>query len=116
MVRRLIEVNSTEAIVSATRAMKNRFDSTPLLGTIACPTLVIGGEEDTLVPRADLDGMRAAIPAAESVMIPRAGHLTNLEAPPAFNSAMAQFLEDVHEAYVCLAAPPPGGVCLLAPG
>jgi pimeloyl-ACP methyl ester carboxylesterase len=93
MVRPMIEVNPVEALVAATRAMKMRVDSTPLLGTIGCPTLVIGGEEDELMPRADFEAMRMGIPGADSIMIPRAGHLTNLEAPTTFNAAMARFLE-----------------------
>jgi pimeloyl-ACP methyl ester carboxylesterase len=94
-VRELIEINTVEAIASALRAMKARPDSTPWLGSIRCPTLIVSGEEDALIPAADIDAMRQAIPQASLVSIPQAGHLTNLEAPGAFNDALAAFLTGV---------------------
>ena len=36
--------------------------------------------------------MREAVPNGTHVVVPRAGHLTNLESPGAFNSALAAFL------------------------
>lgn len=92
-VRGLIEMNSTEGIISATRAMKTRPDSTALLSSIACPTFVVGGSEDAAVPEEDLLAMRAAIPGAGFVMVPRVGHLSNLEAPRTFNEALTGFLQ-----------------------
>jgi pimeloyl-ACP methyl ester carboxylesterase len=94
-VRRLIEANSTAAITAALRAMKGRPDSTPLLATVGCPSLVIAGEEDALIPAADIAAMRLAIPGTREVTIPRAGHLTNLEAPAAFNQALSEFLMSI---------------------
>lgn len=94
-VRELIEINTVEAIVSALRAMKARPDSTPWLASIRCPTLIVSGEEDALIPAADIDAMRQAIPQASLVSIPKAGHLTNLEAPGAFNDGLAAFLTSV---------------------
>jgi len=92
-IRRLIEGNSTEGLISAIHAMKARPDSTPLLSSIACPTLVVGGAEDGAVPEEDLLAMRGAIPGADFVMVPRVGHLSNLEAPRTFNDALAGFLQ-----------------------
>jgi pimeloyl-ACP methyl ester carboxylesterase len=92
VVRELIEANATDAIVAALRAMKVRPDSTPLLAQISCPALIISGEEDAVIPAAEMDAMHAAIPRAAARAIPRAGHLSNLEAPHAFNDAIAEFL------------------------
>jgi len=92
-VRRLIEMNSKDGIISATRAMKTRPDSTPLLSSVVCPTLVVGGAEDAAVPQEDLLAMREAIPGADFVMVPQVGHLSNLEAPRTFNDALAGFLQ-----------------------
>jgi pimeloyl-ACP methyl ester carboxylesterase len=92
VVRELIEANATDAIVAALRAMKVRPDSTPLLAQISCPALIISGEEDAVIPAAEMDAMHAAIPRAAARAIPRAGHLSNLEAPHAFNDAIADFL------------------------
>jgi len=39
--------------------------------------------------------MTAAIPGAELVILPGAGHLSNLEAPMAFTDALARFLSRI---------------------
>lgn len=91
-VGRMIRANSSEAIAAALGALRDRPDSTPLLETIDCPTLIIGGEEDALIPRTDTDAMHAAITGSRLVMLPRVGHLGNLEDARGFNSALAEFL------------------------
>lgn len=91
-VRMLIARNTPEAVVSALGAMKTRPDSAPLLPALGCPALVVCGEEDVLTPPAESDAMAAALPSATTVLIPGAGHLSNLEAPLAFNQALADFL------------------------
>ena len=65
----------------------------PLLETIAVPTLVVVGDEDTLTPPAASETMASALPSATLVVIPQAGHLSNLEQPQAFNAAVLSFLE-----------------------
>jgi len=90
--RDLILANSTEAIAGAILALRDRPDSTPLLETIRCPTLIVVGDEDALTPPELSEGMQHAIPGAELVVIPRAGHLSNLEQPEEFNRALARFL------------------------
>jgi pimeloyl-ACP methyl ester carboxylesterase len=90
--KELCESQSPTAIEGAIRAMLDRPDSTPLLGTIAVPTLVVVGQEDALTPPAESDVVRAAVPRATLVQLPRAGHLSNLETPDAFNAAVSAFL------------------------
>lgn len=92
VLRRLILRNTPEAVASAVRAIKLRDDATTWLSSIACPALVICGAEDVLTPPSDSEAMAASIPNAELVVLPRAGHLSNLEAPMAFTGAVAQFL------------------------
>lgn len=91
-VRRLIKQQSPVAIRSAIHRMMDRPDSTPLLPNIKVPTLVITGEEDELIPVDESRAMAKAIPGATLVIIPRAGHLANLEQPEAFNQALHEFL------------------------
>ncbi len=91
-VRELIMRNTPEAVISALGAMKTRPDSMPLLAELACPSLVICGEEDVITPMADSEAMADALRHATLVRIPRAGHLSNLEAPLAFNDALGRFL------------------------
>ena len=87
-VRRLIKQQSPIGIRSAIQRMMHRADSTPLLGQTKLPTLVITGDEDELIPVDESRSMAAAVPGATLVIIPKAGHLANLEQPDAFNSAL----------------------------
>jgi pimeloyl-ACP methyl ester carboxylesterase len=87
-VRRLIVVNSTEAIVGALGALKTRPDATPMLAEIGCPTVIIAGAEDAIVPVAEAEAMHGAIRESSLVVIPRVGHLSNLEAPGLWGRAM----------------------------
>jgi len=87
-VHRLIEQNPVDGIAAALEALKARPDSTPLLSTIACPTTVVSGSEDALIPVADSEAMHAAIPGSRLVVLPRVGHLSNLEDPRGFREAL----------------------------
>jgi pimeloyl-ACP methyl ester carboxylesterase len=91
-VRSIIEGNSVDAISGAITALMSRPDSSPLLSTIHCPTLIVVGEEDVLTPPGVSEGMHTAIAGSELVVIPAAGHLANLEHPEAFNAALEAFL------------------------
>jgi pimeloyl-ACP methyl ester carboxylesterase len=75
--------------------MKDRPDSSPLLGAIACPTLVVVGEHDALTPPDVSRDMQARIAGATLEILPDAGHMSNLENPDAFNRALARFLDEV---------------------
>ena len=92
----MIRANTGEAIAAALAALRDRPDSTPLLSSIDCPTLIIAGDEDALIPRADADAMHTGIKGARLVMLPRVGHLGNLEDPQGFNSALSLFLSQEH--------------------
>ena len=63
-----------------------------LLPRIACPTLVMTGELDAWAPPAQHEAIAAAIPDAELVIVPGAGHMIQLEAPGAVNAAIADWL------------------------
>jgi len=91
-VREMILSTPPVGIARALRGMAARADSTPLLGTIKVPTLVLVGEEDVLTPPAESEAMAKAIPGAQLVKIAKAGHLSNLEQPAAFNQALQGFL------------------------
>jgi 3-oxoadipate enol-lactonase len=53
---------------------------------------VIVGEEDEVTPPEVARQMAEAIPSAQLVVLPSAGHLANVEAPEAFNEAVRTFL------------------------
>ena len=91
-VRRLIKQQSPIGIRRAIQRMMDRPDSTPLIARTTLPTLVITGDEDELIPVDESRSMAAAVPGATLVVIPKAGHLANLEQPDAFNNALTTFL------------------------
>ena len=91
-VREIALKNSVEGVAGAIAAMRDRPDSTAQLAKISVPVLVLVGEEDTLTPPADSEAIRSHITRAHLVDIPRAGHLSNLEAPDEFSAALADFL------------------------
>lgn len=62
------------------------------LPRIQAPALVVVGAEDEAYLRA-AEVMSAKLPAATHVVIPRAGHIVNIEEADAFNAAVAAFLE-----------------------
>ncbi len=84
---------SVEAVIAGLKALRDRPDATPDLKAIAVPTLVIVGEEDTVTPPAKAEAIAKAIPGAKLVVLPRVGHLSNLEDTMAFNDALGHFLQ-----------------------
>jgi pimeloyl-ACP methyl ester carboxylesterase len=91
-VRAMIMSTPVTGIAGDLMAIAERPDSTPQLRTIACPSLVIVGEQDGLTMPADARRIADGIPGARLEIIPGAGHLSNLEAPDAFNRALRSFL------------------------
>ena len=94
-VRDLILANPPRGITDALAGLAARADSTPTLRQIRVPTLIVCGEEDVITPPAEAEAMQAAIPGSTLELIPKAGHLANLEAPDAFNRALEAFLRRV---------------------
>lgn len=90
-----IERADPAAVIAAQRAMAERPDATAQLPTIQVPTLVVVGEEDTLSPPAEAEAMVRDLPIAKLALIPRAGHLSNLENPGAFNRAVRDFMSQI---------------------
>jgi pimeloyl-ACP methyl ester carboxylesterase len=62
------------------------------LEEVAVPTLVIVGGDDRLTPPRASEVLAAAIPGARLEVLPGAGHLSNIEAPEAFNRLLEDFL------------------------
>lgn len=71
------------------------IDVTDRLKEIACPTLVIVGEQDMGTPPAMARAIHENLPGSELCIIPSAAHLSNIEQAQAFNEAVSRFLERV---------------------
>src|SRR6267142_1158401 len=87
-VKELIRKQRPEAVAQASVAMAGRADSTKDLATIDVPTAVIVGESDSLTPLANAKTLHDGIPGSSLTVIPDAGHLSNIEAPEAFEKAI----------------------------
>jgi len=91
-VTKLILRQPVPGILGALRAMRERPDSTPLLGQIRVPVLVVAGDDDQIAPAEGMEAMARAIPGAQFVLIPQSGHLSPLEQPKAVSAALNAFL------------------------
>jgi 3-oxoadipate enol-lactonase len=63
------------------------------LGTITVPTLIVAGALDVGAPPAMAEAIKAAIPAAELVVLDEASHLSVEEQPAKFSALVAAFLQ-----------------------
>lgn len=66
-------------------------DQRDLLPRIAVPTLLIWGELDARSPLSVAGQFEGAVPDTKLVVIPRTGHVSNLEQPERFNHAVREF-------------------------
>jgi 3-oxoadipate enol-lactonase len=94
-VRQMIEAATAQGIAAASRGMAQRADSTDLLASLACPTLVIVGEQDVLTPPAVAQDYAERIAGAQVAVIQQAGHLSNVEQPEVFVRAVSGFLGSI---------------------
>jgi 3-oxoadipate enol-lactonase len=93
--------------------IRKQFLATPVEGYIGCseairklnylnrlsgidmPTLILVGEEDPGTPVSAAEAIHERIKHSSLVIIPSARHLSNVEQPEAFNSALLGFLKDL---------------------
>ncbi len=61
---------------------------------IACPTLIVWGEEDMLISVRDADVFAELIPDSRKVIFEDTGHVAMLERPAAFNALLRDFLDE----------------------
>jgi pimeloyl-ACP methyl ester carboxylesterase len=64
------------------------------LPEIACPTLIVWGAKDRLVPVRDAQEFERLIPDSRKVIYPDTGHVAMLERPTAFNALLTGFLQE----------------------
>lgn len=84
-----------QSIESALIAMRDRSDARPWLAKIKMPTLVIVGDEDVVTPLEMANNLVKGINGAQLEVIPRAGHLSNLENPATFNGVVSRFVSQI---------------------
>ena len=70
------------------------YDLTAEMARITAPTLIVAGDEDDAVLEPSLM-MKRTIPTAGLVVLPKSGHMTNLEDPALFNRLLEDFFHQV---------------------
>ncbi len=73
-------------------AMRERKDYLPLLGAIRQPALVIGADQDQVMPIDHSRAIADGIAGAKLSILQGGGHMVNLEQPDEFNAALKEFL------------------------
>lgn len=87
----MILKTSVAGYVACVEALKG-LDHEKRLGDIAVPMLYLAGEHDMAAPAAAMRDMAKATPGARMTVIDGAAHIANMEAPAAFDAALAGFL------------------------
>jgi pimeloyl-ACP methyl ester carboxylesterase len=79
--------------VDALRAIME-YDFRDRLPEIGCPTLIVWGTEDMLVPSSDADEYERLIPESRKVVFEDTGHMAMIERPQTFNDCLMEFLAE----------------------
>ncbi len=86
---------SSDELVAAVGALRDRADRTDTLRAFGGPVLVAVGEGDGFFPPDEARAQAQLAPRGRFRELAGAGHLPSLERPDEFNAALAQFLGDV---------------------
>ena len=81
-----------EDFVRQQTAIIGRPDSRPTLSAIRCPTLVLTGDQDLLLPHHLSEEMAEEISGAMLVTIPQCGHMPQFERPDATIAALTDWM------------------------
>jgi pimeloyl-ACP methyl ester carboxylesterase len=82
-----------EAFVRQQQAILDRIDSRPYLKAIKCPTLVVTGRDDAIMPLEWLEELARGIPKATLAVIEHSGHTPSLERPEELTKLLVSWLE-----------------------
>ena len=94
---RMMRSSSPQACAAALRGIASRSDGRGILARFAGSVLVIVGENDEVTPRSKAQQMVDLSSQSEFAQIPRAGHLSYVENPAAFNEAILTFLRHLKD-------------------
>ena len=79
-------------LIRQNRAVMARTDLRPTLPALACPTLVVGGLDDLLIPPECARELAAAIPGAQLQLLAECGHMLTWEQPGAVTALLQGWL------------------------
>ncbi|MGD9834050.1 MAG: alpha/beta fold hydrolase [Piscinibacter sp.] len=86
------------------RAIMSAADMRPSLRSIACPTLVVCGENDDVTPPECSREMAESIPGSRLAFLPDCGHMLTMEKPAAVNQLLLDWLASLEPEHAALGA------------
>jgi pimeloyl-ACP methyl ester carboxylesterase len=89
----MFERRGVEQFAAQVHALLQRPDAANVLAGIACPTLLLCGEQDQWAPPAQHREMAQLIPGSRYSGVPHCGHMAPMEQPAAVNTALLSWLE-----------------------
>ena len=81
-----------EGFLNQQQANMTRRDARAILQKFQKPTLLLSGDSDRIISPETTFAAQKYIPHAETVLLPRTGHLSPLESPDATNDALLEWL------------------------
>lgn len=82
-----------DQLIRQNRAVIARPDAREHLPRLACPMVLLCGEDDQLTPPQKIREIAALCPHAKLVLVPRCGHMLTMERPEVVNAALREWLE-----------------------
>ncbi|NJQ03259.1 alpha/beta fold hydrolase [Streptomyces zingiberis] len=89
---RMIESTPIDVVAEFYPAFQEHDKAEALAAFAELPVLVIVGDRDLVTPGSHSDAIVAALPGAELVIVPDAGHLVMLEHPETVNARLAELI------------------------
>lgn len=91
----MAQATGPQTFIRQERAIMARTDQRPNLDAITCPTLVLAGAEDTLMPLEAMREIHEAIPSSRFEIVADCGHLSTLEHPGPVIAAMKAWMNAI---------------------
>lgn len=90
----MIERQTPTAFAAQIRALLNRPDASNVLPTIACPTLLLCGRQDTWSPLARHETLVGLIPGSRLEVIEDCGHMSTMEQPARVSAVLHRWFDE----------------------
>ncbi|WFB07916.1 alpha/beta hydrolase [Streptomyces sp. LX-29] len=103
---RLIESTPIDVVAEFYPAFVDHDETDALAAFHGLPVLVLAGDKDLITPAEHSEAIAEALPDAELLIVPDAGHLVLMEHPDTVNAALAELLAQAGVADPALPADP----------
>lgn len=93
VIENIIDRNTDDGICGALLALATRYNYNEGISKLDIPSLIIVGDEDALTPLSDARKLQSALRNSRLEIIRSSGHMSNMENPTEFNTALGKFLK-----------------------